>query len=229
MLVGTDIESRVIVGLSADADAVKSMLPEGWTPIAFPRGPLKGANFLVSFIDGHVALDAEGKPLSPGSRRAVSLVSLAKQESGDGIRLYLTGVYAAAEEDDPYGLKAAAEISRSSGLSGPAGGGRQSSDTWTVVSETGGELAMSLEFKTGKRGWSLSESKVYSAGNPDFLAIYKWDSVTDVVMSDAMEKPVDGQFDLTNTIPELASIFNGDEKVMAILDIPVRVRNTYYP
>lgn len=228
-LVGTDIESRVIVGLSADARAVKAMLPEGWTPISFPRGPLKGANFLVSFIDGHVALDADGKPVSPGSRRAVSLASLAKQEDGDDVRLYLTGVYAAAQEDDPYGLKAAADISRSHSLSGPSAGERQSSETWEVAPATGGELTMSLEFTTGKRGWALSESKAFSAGNPDFVAIYRWDSVTDVVKSVAMERPVNGSFSMTSTIPELAPIFNGNEEVMAILDIPIRVRNTYYP
>ena len=228
-LVGTDVESRVIIGLSADAGAVKTMLPSGWTPIAFPSGPLKGANFLISFIDGNVALDAEGKPLSPSSRRAVSMISLAKQEDGDDVRLYLTGVYAAADEDDPYGLKTAAEIARSHALSGPAGGGRQSADTWTVAPETGGELALSLEFTTGKRSWGFSESKVYSAGNPDFLAVYRWDSVTDVVMSTAMEKPVNGSFSLINTVPELTPIFDGNEKVMAILDIPVRIRSTYYP
>ena len=121
---------------------------------------MKGANYLVTFIDGHVALDADGNPLTPGSRRAVSLVSLVKQDGGDEVRLYLTGVYAAADEDDPYGLKAPADISRSHALSGPAGGGRQSTENWTVAAENGGALSMSLEFTTGKRGWSLSESKV---------------------------------------------------------------------
>ena len=55
------------------------------------------------------------------------------------------------------------------------------------------------------------------------------DSVTDVVMSKAMEKPVNGSFRLTNSVPELASIFDGNETVVAILDIPVRIRNTFYP
>ena len=55
------------------------------------------------------------------------------------------------------------------------------------------------------------------------------DSVTDVIMSDAMGKPVSGSFNLDNTIPELASVLDGDEKLIAILDIPVRVRKTFYP
>jgi hypothetical protein len=228
-LVGIDIESRVILGISTDAAALNSMLPKGWTAIAFPNGPLKGANLLVSFIDGHVALDADSNLQSPGSRRAVSLVSLAKQENGDIVRLYLTAVYAAAYEDDPYGLKSAADISRSYSLSGPAGEGRLSRDTWKVAPETGGELELSLDFTTGKRGWSPSESKVYSAGNPDFLAVYRWDSITDVVMSAALGKPMNGSFSLTNTIPELAPFFDGNEGIIAILDIPVRVRSTFYP
>ena len=48
-------------------------------------------------------------------------------------------------------------------------------------------------------------------------------------MSDAMGKPVSGSFNLDNTIPELASVLDGDEKLIAILDIPVRVRKTFYP
>lgn len=228
-LAGTDVESRVIVALAVDAEALKSMLPDAWTPISFPSGPLKGANVLVSFIDGHVALDPEGKPLSPSSRRAVSIISLARQQTGKEVRLYLIGVYAAGNENDPYGLKTTAEISRAHTLSGPSGEGRLSNEAWSVVPETGGELSLLLEFKTGRRGWGLSESTVYSAGNPDFMAVYRWDSLTDVVMSTEMAKQMNGSFSLSNSVPELASIIDGKEKVMAILDIPVRVRRTFSP
>lgn len=228
-LVGTDVESRVIVGLSTDAAAVQAMLPEGWTSVPFPTGPLKGANILVSFVDGHVMLDAEGKPKSPGSRRAVTLVGLAKQDGGDAFRLFVTGIYTTAPESDPYGLNTAAGISLSSAQGGPAAGGRNSSQTWTVAPETGGELALSLDYTTGRRGWSTSEALSYSAANPDFHHIYRYENIIDVVMSSAMGKPITGEFSLTSSVPELAGIFNGSESVAAILDVPVRVRKSYLP
>lgn len=228
-LVGTDIESRMIVGISAEPAAVKAMLPEGWMPIAFPRGPLKGANLLVSFVDGHVMTDADGKPRDPASRRAVTLVSLSKQATGDAVRLFVVGLYTTAPGNDPYGLAQRAAIARETSLTGPADGARDSANFWRAVTESGGQLVLRVNYTTGKRGWSSSEALSYSAANPEFHHIYRYDGITDVVMSAAMEKPVNGTFKLTSTVLELAEIFDGNEKVMAILDVPVRVRKTYLP
>ncbi len=228
-LAGTDIESRIIIGLIADAPAVQAMLPEGWTGVAFPSGPLKGANLLVSFVDGHVRLDAEGKPLAPPSRRAVTLVSLAKETDGDAFRLYVTGIYTTDPDNDPYSLNTSAKITRESGLSGAADAGRTSTEKWSVATETGGTLSLALNFTTGKRGWSQSEALSFSAANPGFHHIYRYDSIVDVVSSKAMGKPVAGNVSLTSTVPELAGIFNGAEEIAAVLDVPVRVRKSYLP
>ena len=225
---GPQIDSRVIVGLSADAAAVQEVLPGGWTSVPFPRGPLKGANLLVSFVDGMLMVDAEGKPLSPASRRAVILLGLAKEDGGDAVRIFVMRVYTSEPENDPYGVNAAAEITRINSLTGPAAGGRQSTDAWRMTA-SGGELAMSLDYTTGKRSWSSSEALSFSAANPDFHRIYRYDSITDLVMSTAVGKPIDGEFSMTNSVSELAGIFSGEEEVIAVLDIPVRVRKIFLP
>lgn len=219
--IGTNIDSRVIVGLSVDAEGVQELLPEGWTSAPFPGGPLKGSNLLVSFVDGLLMVDAEGKPLAPASRRAVILVGLAKQAGADAVRTFVMSIYTSEPENDPYGLNVAAEITRTNSLTGPAAGGRQSTDAWRMAA-SGGELAMSLNYTTGLRSWSSSEALSYSAAPPDFYRIYRYDSVTDLAMSTAVGKPLAGAFSMTNSVPELAAIFNGDEQVVAILDIPVR-------
>ena len=36
------------------------------------------------------------------------------------------------------------------------------------MSQEGGQLALTLNYTTGKRGWSASEAKSFSAANPDF-------------------------------------------------------------
>ena len=48
-------------------------------------------------------------------------------------------------------------------------------------------------------------------------------------MSMPIGKPMTGEFSLTSSVPELAGMFNGEEEVIAILDIPVRVREIYLP
>ncbi len=226
--VGSNIDSRVIVGISANSVAVQEFLPEGWTSVSFPSGPLKGSNLLVSFVDGVLMVDAESKPLSPASRRALILLGLAKENEGDAVRIFVMRVYTTETENDPYSVNVAAEVTRTNSLTGPANGGRESTDTWSI-SVTGGDLAMSLNYTTGKRSWSSSEARSYSAANPDFHRIYRYDSVTDLVMSMPIGKPMTGEFSLTSSVPELAGMFNGEEEVIAILDIPVRVREIYLP
>ena len=228
---GTNIDSRVIVGLSADAEAVQDLLPEGWTSVPFPRGPLTGANLLVSFVDGILMVDADGKPLTPASRRAVILLGLGKEDGGDAVRIYVIRVYTSESdepENDPYGVNVAAEITRSNSLTGPAATGRLSTDAWGMTA-SGGDFAMSLTYTTGTRSWSAGEALSFSAANPDFYRIYRYESITDLVMSTAVGKPINGDFSMTNSVPELAGIFNGSEVIIAILDIPVRVRKIFLP
>lgn len=226
--VGSNIDSRVIVGISANSNAVQEFLPDGWMSVSFPSGPLKGSNLLVSFVDGVLMVDAEAKPLSPASRRALILLGLAKENEGDAVRIYVMRVYTTEAENDPYDVNVAAEVTRTNSLAGPANGGRESADIWSIA-VAGGDLAMSLKYTTGKRSWSSSEALSYSAARPEFHRIYRYDSVTDLVMSTPIGKPMTGEFSLTSSVPELVGIFDGDEEVIAILDIPVRVREIYLP
>ena len=117
---------------------------------------------------------------------------------------------------------------RTNTMEGPEGGARNSTDRW-VMTTPGGELAMTLNYTTGNRGWSSAETSSFSAANPDFYRIYRYDSITEVVMSTPLGKPVAGEFRMTSSVPGLAGIFNGQEETVAILDIPVRVRKIFLP
>lgn len=225
---GSNIDSRVIVGLGTDPDSVQAFLPDGWTSVPFPSGPLEGANLLVSFVDGMLMVDAESNPLSPASRRAVILLGLAKENDGDASRIYVMRAYTTEPQNDPYAVNAAAEIARTTSLTGPAEGGRKSADNW-MLQVPNGRLAMSLDYTTGNRIWSPGEARSYSSTNPDFYRIYRYDSVTDLAMSKPLGKPLSGSFSIESSVPELNGIFNGEEEVVTILDIPVRVRKIFLP
>ncbi|MGG7643706.1 hypothetical protein ACQ5SP_02710 [Rhodovulum sp. YNF3179] len=226
---GTNVDSRVIVGVKADAAAVQAFMPDGWAPIGFPRGPLKDANLLVSFVDGMLMLDAQGKALDPASRRAVVFLGLGKQVDGDGVRIFVLRTYSTEPPGtDPYGVNVPADVSRTTSISGPANGGRTSLDSWKLTLGDDA-LEMTLNHTTGNRVWSASEAKSFSAANPDFYRIYRYDSLTDVVMSGAMGKPLTGTYALSISIADLAAIFDGSEETVAILDIPVRVREIFLP
>ena len=225
--VGSNIDSRVLVGLKGNSDGIQSLMPDGWASIPFPSGPLTGSNMLLVLIDGVLELDAEGKPLDPASRRAAVLVGLGKKE--DTVRMYVLRILTTVPERNPYGVAEGAEIERTKSLSGPANGARLSSDEWRIVSPQGEELVFTLNYTTGRRGWTPGELFPYSAANPDFSRIYRYDQMVDLVVSTALGKPSSGEFSLTISAGELASIFDGAHEITAVMDVPVYVRKVYLP
>ena len=225
--IGSNIDSRVLVGLKVNPDGIQALLPEGWTSVPFPDGPLKGANLLFALIDGVLEMDSEGKPLDPASRRAAVLVGLGKND--DTVRMYVLRIMTTVPDRNPYGVATAAEIARTKSLSGPANGARTSSDEWKIMPVEGGELVFTLNYTTGRRGWSPGELFPHSAANPDFSRIYRYDQMVDLVVSKALGKPSSGEFSLTSTVAELDAVLDGSQETIAVMDVPVYVRKVFLP
>lgn len=225
--VGSNIDSRVLIGLKGNSDGIQSLMPDGWVSIPFPSGPLKGSNLLLALIDGVLEMDSEGKPLDPASRRAAVLVGLGRK--ADTVRMYVLRILTTVPERNPYGVAEGAEIERSKSLSGPANGARLSSDEWRIMTTQGEELVFTLNYTTGRRGWTPGELFPYSASNPNFSRIYRYEQMVDLVVSTALGKPSSGDFSLTNSVSELASIFNGAHEIIAVMDVPVYIRKVYLP
>ncbi|NNK77646.1 MAG: hypothetical protein HKP40_02935 [Litoreibacter sp.] len=205
------------------------MMPDGWTSIPFPGGPLKGANALLVFIDRALQLDPEGKPADPANMRAVAVVGLGKQEGGDAVRLYVFRIYTTDAAPDPYKNAVASDIARSTSVSGPANAGRMRKEEWTIAPDGGGAMSLSLDFTSGKRGWSSDEARPFSNTDPEFSRIYRYNQLVDLVMSAPVGKPMGGNFEFSSTIPEMSKIFDGTQELVAILDVPVYVREVYLP
>ncbi|OSQ48939.1 hypothetical protein [Marivita geojedonensis] len=225
--VGSNIDSRVLMGLKANSEGVQALMPKGWTSVPFPGGPMKGSNLLFALIDGILELDPEGAPLDPASRRAVVLVGLGKKE--DAVRMYVLRILSSAPERNPYGVATAADIERTQTLSGPANGGRSVSDAWRITSPDGGMIEVDLSYTSGKRSWSPGELFPYSAANPDFSRIYRYNQMVDLVVSTALGKPASGDIRLSNSIPELMPVLDGTEEIIAVMDVPVYVREVSLP
>ncbi|MDJ0637584.1 MAG: hypothetical protein QNJ20_02020 [Paracoccaceae bacterium] len=226
-LVGSNVDARVLVGLNANADGIEALMPEGWASVPFPSGPLKGSNLLMVLIDGILEMDPDGKPLDPPNRRAAVLVGLGKKD--DAVRLYVLRLLTTVPERNPYSVNVAAEVSRTRSLVGSADGTRKSSDEWRISSAAGEELVFRLDYVEGKRGWSMGESFPHSAADPDFSRIYRYEQMVDLVMSKAVGKPSSGDYSLTNGISDLETVLDGSEEIIAILDVPVYVRDVFLP
>lgn len=225
--VGSNVDSRVLVGVRVNQDALQTLMPEGWKSISWPSGPLKGSNLLIGLIDGILEMDPEGTPLDPPNRRAMVLVGLGK--GVDGVRGYVLRIMTTVPERNPYSVAVPAAISRTRTLSDPAEGPRTVSDSWTIQPEGGGAVSITLDYTAGKRGWSAGESTPYSGADPTFSRIYRYDQMVDLVVSEGLGKPSSGSYDVTSSVPELSGLFDGSEKIMTVMDVPVYVRDVSLP
>ena len=228
-VVGKNVDSRVILAFNVKEEGASAMLPEGWRAVTLPKGPMAGANMLVAFIDRHLALDPEGKPLVPHASRSLALVAFGVSPEVEGPRMFVTRVYETPPVADSYGNGAAAAISRETALSGPADGARVQRDMWVVAPETGGEIRLELNYAAGRPNCGHDETRPYSAAKPEFHRIYRYDQLADLAMSTALGKALDGEISFSASVPELDSVFDGREVLTAVLVVPVYVREVSLP
>jgi hypothetical protein len=227
--VGSNVDARVLVAVTAPHDGVQALLPDGWTSVPIPGGPLQGANILFVFIDTLLQRDPEGEALAPSTRRAVALAGLGKQADGDEVRLYVMRIYTTTPDANPYGVNVAADITRTASVTGPANGARRSTDAWQITVPGGGSLSFDLDYATGNRIWAKSDGFPHSALNPDFSRIYRFDQLTDLVVSTPIGKPSSGDFSLASSLADLSEVLDGTEQIVAIIDTPVYARDVFLP
>lgn len=227
--VGTNVDNRVLIAYKVDPAAMAAWVPDGWQPVAFPSGPLAGANLLVVLIDRQLQLDPEGKPASPANSRHVVFAGLGQEAAGNAVRLYVYRILASDPLPNPYGNSVAAKVLRKTTDSGDANGARMRTEYWSVETGQGTNMTLELAFNSGRRSWSSAEANPFSNTDTDFSRIYRYDQLVDVVSSAAMGKPLHGTYTLKAFGPEVGDLFSDGAEVVGIMDVPVYVRKVFLP
>lgn len=227
-LTGSNVDSRVLVAMRFDEAAVQATMPDGWTSFPFPGGALEGANALLIFADRYLGMDAEGKPESPATYRAVAMASLGKSTTTDEVRTFVTRVFATVDGNDPYGNARPANIIRRAGVESADGAHPKLSETWSVRAD-GGEMTLSLSYSAGPLSWSARASQSYSNVDPAIHHLNRFEQLSDLAMSVPLGKALDGALDIQSSIPELAGLFDGNETTVAVIVIPMYVRHVFDP
>ncbi|WP_155302882.1 hypothetical protein [Desulfosarcina widdelii] len=227
--IDTTHDSRVIVAFKVAEKTVQPWLPDGWSVVPFGKGPLAGSNLLVVFHDRHLILDPEGKPSAIPHFRDVALATLASQANSDKIRMYATRVYATDSSLNPYKNSVSAMISRTSELSAEGNAAASGSEEWTVKTSDGGTLSFRMKYIGNTPSYGESESFIYSNVEPDFYRIYRQKHLTELVKSVSAKVDRTTEHAFSTTIPEMASMFDGSEELIGILNVPIYWRQTYLP
>lgn len=228
-LVGSNVDSRVILAFKIGDEAAQGALPEGWAAAPFGGGALAGANFLAVFMDRHLNLDAEGEVHRDGLFRGVAFAVPAKAEGSDETVYFVTRVYLPDDGINPYKNTLRATVSREATLSGSGvapGTGRES---WTVEDGAGGKIVLSMAYRGAVPSLSEREAKIYSNVEPDFYRIYRYEQLVDLVRSGPAEIDRVDDYAFSVSIEELAPIFDGSEELVGILRLPWYSRRTFLP
>lgn len=225
---GSVIESRLLVGIKTDSDAMNAMMPEGWMSIPYPKGPFTGANAILALLDAHLVLGPDGKAADPATRTTAAILGLAKETDGKRVRQFVLVVYTDDPDANPYGNSVAASVERARSLTGDSANGRTHSESWTV--SAGDEsLSVSVSYPMGTPGWSLGKSAAFSVSDPDFAVSQSYQQLAELVMSKSLGKPMGGEVAYANTLSGLTGLLNGNEEVQAIVNIPIYVREVFHP
>lgn len=228
-LQGTTVESRLMLGFASDPAEVGQWLPEGWTPITLPQGGFSGSNLILSLMDRHLIMDAEGAAADPARSMAAALLVFGRNPDVEGVTVFVTRVYEPAPMQDPYGSAVEATLGHDYSSSGGSADNLSASHLWSVAAASGGELEVTLVHDEIGLGWSEGVSRPTSPVDTDFFRIYRYDQLAGLVMNDAIGKPLSGEVSVTSTIDELSGVLPEGAEPVAIVTIPVYVREIWLP
>jgi hypothetical protein len=227
-LVGSTTDYRVLMGLKVSQAAVQTLIPAGWTVQPAASGPMAGANLLVLMLDSLSAQDPEGKAITP-ARGVVMLVPVQKPEGGAAVAMVVDGIVEPGNAPGAYGVYRNGQVSVDRRATSVTGGVAKAEEHWAVQADDGNGLQVDLRFVRGAVARAKVEAPIYSAARPDFYRIYRYDHVADVVRG---AQPATDRIEHASVRAKgarWASILDGSEQILGLVNIPVYMRDVYLP
>ncbi|MEI9998170.1 MAG: hypothetical protein WDO13_02850 [Verrucomicrobiota bacterium] len=197
--------------------------------------PAQGANFHVLLRNGQLTLfyDAAGNESVGGQDRgAVLFVYTENPETGEeGLRVVRTFSADPAFLLGPYGNArlALVEAQQTASVSSPAGG--DGLESWRIAdAEPGrGHLALLLRYAMGVPQRVRSTFRMYGGSDPAFFRTYRADRGMLPVRSVPLGLNRVGELHWEMKLTELAGVFNGAERLLAIIVEPWFWREVWMP
>jgi hypothetical protein len=230
--------ARTMIALEGNADALQRRLPSGWELAPYAgddlRGTsLRGANMLVPFHEIYAVRTHEGKPTGLPQVSYVVFISQARNQATGALGHFHWFLYT----EDPAGVPGKyrdgklAHITRSQTFTKERRGETEVRETFSAVADSG-ELHLSLAYRQGGMViWAIADKPnlpLYAAKDPSVVRWYQEDQVINVVRSDPLN--VNGVSEISLKVQgELADVFDGNERVVAVVIQRPYMRQVYVP
>ncbi|MEL6235460.1 MAG: hypothetical protein AAFR46_13740 [Pseudomonadota bacterium] len=224
----TIADSRMLAAFKVSETALQDWLPETHRPAPYAAGAFEGANLVMMFIDRMLHQDAVGDPKNGGSYRMMALILPAIDDGTGEKATFIARVYSPGDGAGPYRTAVKATVSHALSLDGSGIEPLSGRHRWRIA-QGGGVIDISVAFTAAVPGRKTGESLLSSPQDPSVARIYRYDQLTDVVLS--IPKNIDrtSELSVTVTIPELADMFDGSEVLIGLADRPFYTRQTFKP
>jgi hypothetical protein len=231
--------ARTMLALEANPAAVQRRLPNGWelSPYAGEdlRGTsLRGANMLVPFHEVYAVRSHEGQHAGLPQVSYIAFVSQAREQTtGEPAHLHwFTYTEDPAAVPGKYGDGALADIGRSQTFSKARRGETQVRESFSAVAERG-QVHLSLVYDQGGDllVWASPDKPnlpLRAASDPRIVRWYQEDQVMNVVRSDPLRVNRVSELSL-DVKGELEDVFDGNERVVAVVIQRPYMRQVYVP
>lgn len=224
----TIADTRTLAAFKVDDGALAEWLPETHKPAAFGGGPFQGANVMMMFIDRMLHQDAEGASKNGGAYRMVALIVPGSDKENGEKATFISRVYSPGDGPGPYKTAVKSSVSHSVSLVGTDAVPLSGRHAWRVE-HGGGALEIAFDFEAGVPGRRSGESLLSTPADPAVKRIYRFDQLTDVVLSKPKEVDRTSNVRVEVTIPELTGMFDGTEELIGLADRPFYTRTTWKP
>jgi hypothetical protein len=231
--------ARTMLALEANPAALQRRLPNGWelSPYAGEdlRGTsLRGANMLVPFHEVYAVRSHEGQHAGLPQVSYIAFVSQAREQTtGEPAHLHwFTYTEDPAAVPGKYGDGALADIGRSQTFSKARRGETQVRESFSAVAERG-QVHLSLVYDQGGDllVWASPDKPnlpLRAASDPRIVRWYQEDQVMNVVRSDPLRVNRVSELSL-DVKGELEDVFDGNERVVAVVIQRPYMRQVYVP
>jgi hypothetical protein len=229
-LVENNVDTRLNLHYRVSDAALKTWVPAPWQVNPASSGPAKDANLTVVLLQRLIVLGPDGKPTPGATHRTVALTVPAKNAQTDESAPVVLRVLTADPQGvpGPYKNSVKASVRREFTLKGDGNEPGIGSEHWQMQAD-GGTLEVQIAYQRGVPSRSQGQTKVYSAVEPTFYRLYRFDQGVDFVKSVPAGIDRVQSYRFRSTVPELAKLFDGSEQLIAIAVIPWYVREVRLP
>lgn len=224
-------DHRTLLHFRVPEEIVRRVLPAGWQADPPGSGPAQGANLVLILLDQIMAHDAQGRPAVGGTNQfAVLAVPGRDPATGEAGLLVFDGFSAKAEGAPGfYRAYERAEVRMERAVRAGSGDARRGEESWAVAGPGGDRLEVRLRYAGGTPVHSAFEARPRSARDPATWRIYRVEQGADVLRSGPAGVDRVEEFAFNASGPRLGALFDGTQRLVAVLSVPSYVRQIFLP